>query len=222
MKKNYLTLLMLSISLAGYSQVGIGTKKPSKASVLHMEANEDKGVLFPKVKLTDLKTFLSSSDPTESTKSENIGLTVFNTLDSDQVSIGYYYWDGSEWVKIEDVKSVGDAINSLAYNISETVVSTGIKFQNKEILTFVGNVFIQDGNSETKGVLIPKTVDENSIEIFTLKLYDQKNNIINVGLTDINVSSAKRLINFSLGFGGFYTTLPEGNYNVVVEFTAKK
>lgn len=222
MKKKYITLLMLSISLAGYSQVGIGTKKPSKASVLHMEADGNKGVLFPKVKLTDLNTFLNSSELAESSKSENIGLTVFNTFSSGEISMGYYYWSGNEWIKVEDTKSIDDAINSLTYNISEDVVSTGIKFQDKDILTFVGNVFIQDGNSETKGVLLPRSVEANDIEIFTLKLFDQNNNVINIGLTDINVSISKRLINFSLGFGGFYTTLPEGNYNVVVEFTAKK
>lgn len=213
---------MLSISLAGYSQVGIGTKTPSRASVLHLVAEGNKGVIFPKVKLTDLDTFLDSADQMEGLKPENIGLTVFNTVASNGIEIGYFYWDSKAWIRVEDAKSIEKTVNSFGYNISEKIVSTGIKFQDKEILTFVGNVFIEDGNSETKGVLIPKSVDENAMEIFTLKLYDQKNNIINVGLTDIKVTSSKRLINFSLGFGGFYTTLPEGNYNVVVEFTSNK
>ncbi|MDM1398632.1 hypothetical protein HX049_15910 [Myroides odoratimimus] len=107
MKKLVLILFLFGVSLAGYSQVGIGVQRPASASMLEVHSPDgNKGVLLPKVALTDKGLFApiigDHDDP------RNIGLLVFNqTEDSEKgLVLGYYYWTGTSWSSFIDKEEI--------------------------------------------------------------------------------------------------------------------
>jgi len=79
-----------------YSQIGINTKIPANGALLDITSS-NKGLLLPRVALT------STSDVTTITPSATIGLLVYNTVTSGalpfQVTPGFYYWNGSQWLR---------------------------------------------------------------------------------------------------------------------------
>jgi len=111
MKKLVLILFLFGISLAGYSQVGIGVQRPSSTSMLEVHSPlGNKGVLLPKVALTDKGVFAPITGDHDNPR--NIGLLVFNqTEDSEKgLVVGYYYWTGSSWSSFVDREEIIAAI----------------------------------------------------------------------------------------------------------------
>ncbi len=104
MKKLLLLVGLLLISTAGFSQIGIGNTNPDSSSLLDITAT-DKGVLVPRVSLTDVTNIVTPiNNPTES-------LLVYNTNNSvtGGNGIGFYYFNGTSWKKItstDDIPSV--------------------------------------------------------------------------------------------------------------------
>ncbi|MCR9182919.1 MAG: hypothetical protein NXH73_08330 [Flavobacteriaceae bacterium] len=101
-----IALLFVNIS---FSQVGIGTTNFSSGALLDIES-DSKGILAPRVAL------LSTLDNSTITPSATTGLLIFNTANSGIGSVavipGYYYWNGSQWVRIQS----NDRIWSIAGN----------------------------------------------------------------------------------------------------------
>lgn len=141
---------------------------------------------------------------------------------------------GKETVEVIDIKTsvldvlkdskqeiINELINSLGYDIANKVVHTGNSYHGKEIYSFASSVVVEEGNSETKGINIPYSYINKFGKVFSIKLYDLEENYINVGITDTYLSGNGSRIEFSLGFGGIFTILPQGIYNAVVEFTVK-
>ena len=94
MKKIFLLLFLITYSVQG--QVGIGTDTPNASARLDVSAT-DKGFLPPRISLTsatDNSTILTPAT----------GLLIYNTATAgtipNNVSPGYYYWNGNSWVKI--------------------------------------------------------------------------------------------------------------------------
>jgi trimeric autotransporter adhesin len=101
MKKFVLLFAILSIKNFVVAQVGIGTNTPNPNAALDVQS-ANKGLLIPRVDLValtsnSLSTFGVSGTPT-------ISLLVYNTtastLPSTIFQTGYYYWDGSNWIKL--------------------------------------------------------------------------------------------------------------------------
>jgi len=94
MKKS-LFLLMISCSYVLAQNVGIGTTSPHASAKLEVSAT-DKGLLIPRVNL------VAANNPAPVT-SPATGLLVFNTATSgtypNDVYPGYYYWNGTRWVR---------------------------------------------------------------------------------------------------------------------------
>jgi hypothetical protein len=86
--KYHLLKILLSLPLAIYSQVGIGTTTPDTSSILDVTA-PDKGVLIPRVAIANLNTAAPVTAPIES-------LLVYNTTLA--TGVGFHYWDGAKWV----------------------------------------------------------------------------------------------------------------------------
>jgi len=72
------------------AQVGIGTTNPDASAVLDVEAT-NKGVLVPRVSITDLSTAAPVIAPAES-------LLVYNTTVA--TGVGFHYWDGIKWTPL--------------------------------------------------------------------------------------------------------------------------
>ena len=88
--KNHLLKILLVFPLAIFSQVGIGTTAPNASSILDVTAT-DKGVLVPRIAITDLNTAAPVTTPVES-------LLVYNTTVG--TGVGFHYWDGVKWTPL--------------------------------------------------------------------------------------------------------------------------
>jgi hypothetical protein len=102
-KNNYIFILFLSlVSIASYGQVGIGTTSttPNASAVLDV-TNPNKGVLLPRVALTNVtNTTTPINTPANS-------LIVYNTNAAviGGTGIGYYYFNGTQWVSFSSASS---------------------------------------------------------------------------------------------------------------------
>ena len=89
--KHLLTIaILITISINGYGQVGIGTTTPSGA--LDVTSTND-GLVIPRVELRNSTSALPLTTPTTSE-------LVYNTANVADVTPGYYYWDGAAWVRL--------------------------------------------------------------------------------------------------------------------------
>ncbi|MDN3725272.1 tail fiber domain-containing protein [Aequorivita sp. SDUM287046] len=85
--------LFLFFSYNVFGQVGIGTTNPDIGSILDITSN-DKGVLLPRIDITNLNNLLPLTSGTE-------GMIVYNTNTS--TGPGLVYWNGvNSWVPVGD------------------------------------------------------------------------------------------------------------------------
>ena len=131
----YMTVVLLLLSVFHSSaQTGIGTTTPEASAKLDVSST-NKGFLPPRIALTAM----NSASPVTSPAT---GLLIFNTATAgtnpNQVTPGYYYWDGvnSKWVRLEDkADNLGnhtatDNIRLNGYYLSNDGGSEGIKVDN--------------------------------------------------------------------------------------------
>lgn len=111
MKK--LILLITLFTSMSYAQVGIGTNKPDASSVLDITST-NKGVLFPRIALTNVTDNVTIKNPTT-------GLFVYNTGTASTFTYkGLVMWDGTKWMatdltellepEIEEINCLGASI----------------------------------------------------------------------------------------------------------------
>ncbi|MCP4442201.1 MAG: tail fiber domain-containing protein [Aureispira sp.] len=81
--------------------VGVNTPTPDASAALDVVAN-NRGVLIPRLALTATNNNAPVAAPATS-------LLVYNTATAGDVTPGFYYWDGSRWVRFE----TGGAHNTL-------------------------------------------------------------------------------------------------------------
>jgi len=79
------------------AQTGINTKSPSSGALLDISSS-NKGFLMTRIALT------GTDDVTTITPSATTGLLLYNTVTAGalpvQVTPGFYYWNGSQWVRL--------------------------------------------------------------------------------------------------------------------------
>ncbi len=91
----------ITMTLDNSNHVGIGTSTPDDSAALDIDT-DDAGFLMPRVSLS------STSDTSTISGSEATGLLVYNTATVSDVTPGFYYWDGSQWVAISSGGSSDD------------------------------------------------------------------------------------------------------------------
>ena len=101
MKKITIIAALLGSVYFANAQVGIGTSTPATSAQLDIVA-ENKGILIPRVELTDVNTF----DPITGTQEES--LLVYNTIDRNDVTSGYYYWANNKWNRVINQSDLDD------------------------------------------------------------------------------------------------------------------
>ncbi|MGG5570032.1 hypothetical protein [Myroides odoratimimus] len=114
----------------------------------------------------------------------------------------------------ELIKELKSAVN---YDITEAISETNIKFGEKVVYTFSSIAEIKDLDAEVKEINLPEALFNKGMKVFDIKLYDSLGQLVTVNITDIIVN--KTDFGFTLGSGIVYTTLPKGDYKVVVYFT---
>ncbi|NCT17480.1 MAG: hypothetical protein COZ75_02690 [Flavobacteriaceae bacterium CG_4_8_14_3_um_filter_34_10] len=114
------------------SQVGIGTINPASGSLLDIDSN-DKGILIPRVALS------GTNDVATITPAASEGLLVYNTnvadLGINSVSEGFYYWNGTLWVRLQ----TNDKYWSIDGNSNSTDGVNFLGTTNTSILDFKTN-----------------------------------------------------------------------------------
>ena len=103
----FITALLSGLFLGLQAQVTIGSNdQPNSDALLDMknktDGSADKGLLLPRVAL--------SATTSASPLSQHVkGMAVYNTANVGDVTAGYYYNDGTKWVRLADVTSIPSA-----------------------------------------------------------------------------------------------------------------
>lgn len=110
MKKIILLLIFLFVSLA-HSQVGIGTTSPDASAALDIQSSSNnKGILIPR--LTQAQRNAIAGPAT--------GLMIFQT----DGNVGFYFYDGSSWEDLGQVKTVNGTAPDANGDIPLTFLAT--------------------------------------------------------------------------------------------------
>lgn len=180
MKKITLSLLTLSLSsIMLHAQVGIGTTNPNENSVLEIYS-PDKGVLMPRVALTDINSPAPLS-------AHVAGMTVYNTATAgtvpNQVIPGFYVNDGTKWIRTYSTDGSVDAkwVNNVLGRVELQNLSDGTSVRP------VGTEFVALDNGNV-GIGTSNATDRLTVDIGT---YD------GTGITITGGENAKKALNFA-------------------------
>lgn len=141
----YAFLFLFHLSFNTFAQVGIGNTNPDQSSLLEIgdgTDTNDKGVLIPRVKLTNLT---SATSPISSPAT---GLMVYNTEPT--TGLGFFYWNGTRWMGIDgekDWKLDGNAGTNAATDFLGTIDNTALQFRTRDFTRFE----ITSGNTQANG-----------------------------------------------------------------------
>lgn len=92
-----LILFLYSIIIIGQIKIGDNPNSINPNSILEIEST-NKGLLLPRVTLT-------STTASAPLSSHTAGMSIYNTATTGDVTPGFYYNDGTQWIKIADANS---------------------------------------------------------------------------------------------------------------------
>lgn len=108
----YSMFIIIGTININYSQVGINTSNPQ--GILDINSN-NQGVVFPNVMLTDASIEAPVINPNGTNLA--IGTIVYNTNTAgttpNNVSPGYYYWNGTRWQSFSQISISNTSISTL-------------------------------------------------------------------------------------------------------------
>lgn len=154
MKKQVFTLasiLIASLSIAQNVSISPTGNAPDNSAALDIRDYTNKGLLIPRIALT------SNTDVT-TIPSPALSLLVYNTGTGGLTPAGYYYWDGSKWVRLVTMGgspsdawlTLGNAGTNPATHFVGTTDNTSLVFRTNNIermrLHFGGQLSIGDNN----------------------------------------------------------------------------
>lgn len=160
MKKSLLSLSFLGLSILSYAQVGIGTNSPK--ATLHVvgnptDVNTADGIIAPIITRTDL---IAKNNQYTATQTgaivyvTDLSGTADTTKAVDVNTIGYYYFDGTKWVKFTPTITISNGITKDASSgdlqLGGTLIKPTIIDQANNTLAFTGtavNAFSVDGTT---------------------------------------------------------------------------
>ncbi|KZE74080.1 hypothetical protein AV926_17745 [Myroides marinus] len=144
MKKRVITIGVLMMSGLAFSQVGIGVKSPHRSALLELKADDKdyRGLLIPRIPLKGLKdkSNINNGDVA-------VSLLVYNTNNGNDVTPGFYYWNGTEW---------GRLINT------QDIIDNSDQFPRNKVMDVEGEEFILE---DTKGHKV--RIDRQKLNIET-------------------------------------------------------
>ena len=117
MKKILFQLLWIFSVSTCFAQVGIGTTNPNNDAILELSSTT-KGLLLPRVALTSTTSYAPLSAHT-------LGMSVFNTATTNDVTPGTYYNDGTKWIRIEKSSAATKSFYMPPVAVDVSVAATG-------------------------------------------------------------------------------------------------
>ncbi len=212
--------LLSLLTFNGFSQVGIGTTNPNPNALLDIDAtNTPGGLLLPRVGLTGTNSFAPLTANIE-------GMVIYNTATAgvapNNVTPGYYYNDGSGWIRVGaasiDWSTLGNAGTNAANNFIGTTDNQPLAFRvnNSErmgILTngnvgiggYYGNVKLNiTGGTNDFGVY--STVTESGAQA----IYANTNQSDGLGVmaTNSNTTTSTAIVGIGNNAGTYLTGAP--------------
>ncbi|MGL5273967.1 hypothetical protein [Myroides sp.] len=168
MKKKITTLFLLALGATTYAQVvpgvGIGTPLPAQSAMLEIDS-ADKGVLIPRVTISDLKTYgLAGGVAVE-------GMLVFNNTakvdpaDAKKTLInkGFHYWSATtgQWELITSQSQLNSVVNNLKEEIKTEIekitnIGGGTAGNSSYLVSFKPDKDGEDGTTGTLSYLYPQ------------------------------------------------------------------
>lgn len=178
MKKRISTLFLLALTMSAYAQdkpgVGIGNPLPSQSAMLDITA-PDKGVLIPRVALTDLTKY------SPIVGGEEAGLLVYNNNevkdanDKVIVAVGFYYWTkavapatAGKWELVTSQSIVDRLINRI--EVIEKATGTGADGKDGGTVVYVPGEKGENGKDGTLGSIVIIDKDGNKKDVPTDEL----------------------------------------------------
>jgi hypothetical protein len=144
MKKLSLLILLISISFMSAFSQGVGINNtnsaPDASSMLDVSST-NKGLLLPRLALTQTTSASPVTSPVTS-------LLVYNTATVNDVTPGYYYWNGSAWVRF-----ISGSTANLTFNNSGSGSASGTVYNGTTPYTISYNTIGAVGGSGTTDYL---------------------------------------------------------------------
>lgn len=157
--------LLLFLSINAFAQVGIGTTNPNSNAKLDVTSTvaEPGGLLLPRVALTGTAN-------TAPLAAHVAGMTVYNTVTAGDVTPGYYYNDGSQWVRIaaasvpsSDWTITGNTGLNATNNFLGTTDGVNLRFRTSNIEAFE----ISSGDATNRGKLRAMTDGTAALPVYS-------------------------------------------------------
>ncbi|WP_052671340.1 hypothetical protein [Aequorivita vladivostokensis] len=142
--------LFLFLSFNSFAQVGIGNTNPNNDALLEIgdATTTTKGLLLPRVNLVNTSSFAPMTAHVQ-------GMVVYNKNTAGDVTPGYYYNNGSQWVRLaadapsDDWSRAGNAGTVANTNFLGTTDDMALRFR-----TYNSDKFeISSGNAANRGRL---------------------------------------------------------------------
>lgn len=153
MKKLFLIISLISISLN--AQVGIGTTIPNAKSALDIQSNS-KGILIPR--MTQVQRLAINPTGLEE------GLLVYQT---DNIK-GFYYYDNTNWVNLEDDDWFKLSTTDSPTNINDEIyTNNNVNIETGNLQINQGEIIVSAPSNVTGGITSTKTNNTNSVNTFT-------------------------------------------------------
>jgi len=222
MMKKIILLVFLIVSPKAFSQVGIGTTDPRGALEINSATT---GFLAPQVALSDTTVSAPVVNPTGAALLA--GTIVYNTASVNDVTPGYYYWNGTIWVRME-----GGSVSSTQHNTLDEAYDEGGAGAGRIINSDSGAVEISNTNTTDPGLAIINNSTASGIS--GQEVYVVNDNTIGVASTVTangagilvdqfdtnNPYSGIQVTNYSTIGSGILTTTEAGGPALSVEATA--
>jgi trimeric autotransporter adhesin len=174
MNKNIVIALIMLISQLTFSQVGIGTTNPSASSALEIRS-ANSGLLIPRVSLNSTTDATTIASPATS-------LLVYNLSSSNDVTPGFYYWEGS-W---KPLKATGGSSSGWSLTGNNTAATDYLGTNNYNSLVFKVNNNTFSKFHPNGGITIGNSSnanDNNSIAIGTSATSNTSTEAIAIGVS---------------------------------------
>ncbi len=172
MKKIY-TVLLFSLGTLLYCQVGINTANPDPNSLLELKS-DNKGLLIPRI------TLVSITDPAPLSVHVK-GMLIYNkSAFGSSVSEGFYYNDGTQWVRVNKASSQLISFNTNDPNESTAVFSppSPLNPENIYVSSVNGSFWKYDAASQAYISYQPDPATEWYLTGSTTDAASNKNNAI--------------------------------------------